>query len=202
MDDLTQITGIGKATADRLVAAGITTFQQLAHDAVAGENGVKAEWIAAAAASLPQRPEARPDASGAPKGTGSPSASADPAGDAPEGTNFTDTPPSDDAGGAGDPASPAGGDNDDPFIEEALEKLALEVFRQSCPKLAAAVQAWRDANPETEDLPLVRIASRRDGFRGCNVAHSKAATDHPFTRFDPAELERLLAEPILTVELV
>jgi hypothetical protein len=101
MDDLTQITGIGKATADRLVAAGITTFQQLAHDAVAGENGVKAEWIAAAAASLPQRPEARPDASGAPKGTGSPSASADPAGDAPEGTNFTDTPPSDDAGGAG-----------------------------------------------------------------------------------------------------
>lgn len=52
MDDLTKIKGIGKAAAERLVAAGIDSFEKLAHDGIAGEHGVKVEWIAAAAGLL------------------------------------------------------------------------------------------------------------------------------------------------------
>lgn len=52
MDDLTRIKGIGKAAAERLVAAGIDSFEKLAHDGLAGEHGVKVEWIAAAAGLL------------------------------------------------------------------------------------------------------------------------------------------------------
>lgn len=224
MDDLTQIPGIGKATGERLVAAGIKTFQQLAHDAVAGENGVKAEWIAAAAARLAERNEARPDASGAPEETGSPSApdlpqNGDPAGEAPEGTNsdrkvletaiqnlggdinaiFPHTPPSDDAGGAGDPASPAGGDT---TRQHPLVPLPDDhPFRQEYPLLSKAIDDWKAAHPDGWP-PTVRISSRWDGFRRCGIAHPKAATDHDAVRFDPEQMERLLGEPVLTVELV
>lgn len=57
MDDLTRIKGIGKAAADRLVAAGIDSFEKLAHDGIAGEHGIKVEWIAAAAELLHGGPE-------------------------------------------------------------------------------------------------------------------------------------------------
>lgn len=49
MDDLTRIKGIGKAAARRLAAAGIDTFEKLAHDGIAGQHGVKIEWISEAA---------------------------------------------------------------------------------------------------------------------------------------------------------
>lgn len=49
MDDLTRIKGVGKAAAERMVAAGIDSFEKLAHDGIAGEHGVKVEWITAAA---------------------------------------------------------------------------------------------------------------------------------------------------------
>ncbi|MEE1950976.1 HI1506-related protein [Pseudomonas alcaligenes] len=49
---------------------------------------------------------------------------------------------------------------------------------------------------------IVRIKSARDGYRRCGVAHPKAATDHPADRFSAEELERLQADPVLSVELV
>ncbi|OBY60456.1 HI1506-related protein [Pseudomonas sp. AU12215] len=49
---------------------------------------------------------------------------------------------------------------------------------------------------------IVRIKSSRDGYRRCGVAHPKQATDHPADRFTEAELERLQADPVLTVTLV
>jgi len=49
---------------------------------------------------------------------------------------------------------------------------------------------------------IVRIRSKRDGYRRCGVAHRKAATDHPASRFSEDELARLQADPVLTVELL
>ncbi|WP_425318909.1 HI1506-related protein [Pseudomonas nitroreducens] len=49
---------------------------------------------------------------------------------------------------------------------------------------------------------IVRIKSARDGYRRCGVAHPKQVTDHPADRFTEAELERLQADPVLTVTLV
>jgi hypothetical protein len=49
---------------------------------------------------------------------------------------------------------------------------------------------------------IVRIKSKRPVYRRCGIAHTKAATDHPADRFTEAELERLQADPVLTVELL
>jgi len=49
MDDLTRIKGIGPAAAKRLAQAGIDSFETLAHDGIAGQHGVKVEWISEAA---------------------------------------------------------------------------------------------------------------------------------------------------------
>lgn len=49
---------------------------------------------------------------------------------------------------------------------------------------------------------IVRIKSARDGYRRCGVVHPRQATDHQADRFTEAELERLQADPVLTVTLV
>lgn len=49
---------------------------------------------------------------------------------------------------------------------------------------------------------LIRITSKLDGFRRCGIAHPKVATDHPAERFTEAELERLRADPVLSVEVI
>ncbi|WP_054906969.1 HI1506-related protein [Pseudomonas sp. NBRC 111135] len=49
---------------------------------------------------------------------------------------------------------------------------------------------------------IVRIKSARDGYRRCGVAHPRQVTDHPADRFTEDELERLQADPVLTVTLV
>lgn len=74
-------------------------------------------------------------------------------------------------------------------------------FRKTWPKLSAAIDAWLAVNPGKAPA-AIRIASRRDGFRRCDVEHPRAATDHEFARFDPAVLERFFDEPVLIVELV
>jgi hypothetical protein len=49
---------------------------------------------------------------------------------------------------------------------------------------------------------MIRITSKRDGFRRCGIAHSKAPVDHPDNRFTEEEIGILQAEPMLTVEIV
>ncbi|MDO9625145.1 MAG: HI1506-related protein [Pseudomonas sp.] len=49
---------------------------------------------------------------------------------------------------------------------------------------------------------IIRIRSKRDGYHRCGVAHPKVATQHAAERFTKAELERLQADPVLTVELL
>ncbi|PID40657.1 MAG: hypothetical protein CR984_02060 [Proteobacteria bacterium] len=46
---------------------------------------------------------------------------------------------------------------------------------------------------------MIRIISKRDGFRRCNVSHSKAASDYPDDRFSESEMETLRNEPMLVV---
>jgi len=45
------------------------------------------------------------------------------------------------------------------------------------------------------------ITSKKEGFRRCGVVHSIAPVTHPDERFTADELERLLNEPMLTIEV-
>ena len=49
---------------------------------------------------------------------------------------------------------------------------------------------------------MIRIISKREGFRRCGVAHPKAATEYHDDRFSKKELLILEAEPMLTVTKV
>lgn len=47
---------------------------------------------------------------------------------------------------------------------------------------------------------MIRIKSKKDGFRRCGVAHPSTETTYPDNRFSEKELEILKAEPMLLVE--
>jgi len=46
---------------------------------------------------------------------------------------------------------------------------------------------------------MIRITSKKEGFRRCGVAHSKTAVDWPDDRFSEEDLATLKAEPMLQV---
>jgi len=47
---------------------------------------------------------------------------------------------------------------------------------------------------------MIRIISKKDGFRRCGVAHPETATDYSDDKFTKKELERLKNEPMLIVQ--
>lgn len=47
---------------------------------------------------------------------------------------------------------------------------------------------------------MIRIISKKDGFRRCGVAHPEKPTDYPAGRFSKEELKRLKKEPMLIVQ--
>lgn len=49
---------------------------------------------------------------------------------------------------------------------------------------------------------MIRITSKKDGFRRCGVAHPKTATEYLDGRFSAKELKILQAEPQLDVQLL
>lgn len=49
---------------------------------------------------------------------------------------------------------------------------------------------------------MIRIKSKKDGFRRCGIAHPKEAVQYPDDRFSEKELAILKAEPVLIVEIV
>jgi hypothetical protein len=49
-------------------------------------------------------------------------------------------------------------------------------------------------------LNVIRITSKKEGFRRCGMAHSKAAVEYTSGKFTPEELDALKAEPMLVVE--
>ena len=180
MDDLTIIKGVGPSTAKKLAAAGVDGFARLA--AMQPTDKPLIDLARRKAGPASRTVEAGPavEEGGAPAAT-------------PPAPNAADT-----ANAADAPSPKASGTDPEP-IGEAMSRQA---FRETHPLLAAAVEAWAASLTGEFREPTIRIASRRDGFRRCGVAHPKAATDHEAGRFSPAELERLLAEPALTVELV
>jgi hypothetical protein len=48
---------------------------------------------------------------------------------------------------------------------------------------------------------MIRITSKKNNFRRCGVAHSSTPTVYKKDKFTAEEIERLLAEPMLVVEL-
>jgi hypothetical protein len=48
---------------------------------------------------------------------------------------------------------------------------------------------------------MIRIRSKRAGFRRCGIAHSDQWTEHPDEKFTKKQLEILQAEPMLQVEV-
>ncbi|CUX57411.1 MULTISPECIES: HI1506-related protein [Agrobacterium] len=62
-------------------------------------------------------------------------------------------------------------------------------------------------SPFTETLlaehpPLVRVTSNRDGFRRAGIAHSSRPVDYRPGDLSPEQLEAIIAEPLLTVEVI
>lgn len=48
---------------------------------------------------------------------------------------------------------------------------------------------------------IIRIRSKKDGFRRCGMAHSKEWQEHPKDAFTPEQLAALKADPMLQVEV-
>lgn len=48
---------------------------------------------------------------------------------------------------------------------------------------------------------MITIASKKEGFRRCGVAHSQTQTSYPNDRFSEADLKALQDEPMLVVTI-
>ena len=51
-------------------------------------------------------------------------------------------------------------------------------------------------------MKLVKITSKKQGFRRCGIAHSTTPTTYPLERFVGRQLEALRSDPMLDVEIV
>ena len=49
---------------------------------------------------------------------------------------------------------------------------------------------------------MIRIRSKKEGFRRCKIAHSESPKDYPDDKFTKEQLKVLRAEPMLFVEEV
>lgn len=49
---------------------------------------------------------------------------------------------------------------------------------------------------------MIRIISKKDGFRRCGIAHAKAPVEYPNARFTADEILALRADPMLEVTIV
>jgi hypothetical protein len=49
---------------------------------------------------------------------------------------------------------------------------------------------------------MIRIVSKKAGFRRCGVSHPDTPVEYPNERFTEEELERLKAEPMLFVQVL
>ncbi len=47
---------------------------------------------------------------------------------------------------------------------------------------------------------MIRIRSKKEGFRRCGIAHSEKPVDYPDDKFTKKQLQELKAEPMLLVE--
>lgn len=93
----------------------------------------------------------------------------------------------------------------DVLLPMLAEAMAQDDFESRFPLTAAALAAWaetREGAVSASELN-VRISARREGFWRAGMMHGVQPVDHPISAFRlPEQLEALLAEPMLSVELV
>ncbi|TRA97038.1 MULTISPECIES: HI1506-related protein [Agrobacterium] len=76
-----------------------------------------------------------------------------------------------------------------------------EQFERHFPLSYALLSSFTETR-SIENPPLVRVASKRDGFRRGGIVHSSKPVDYRPAELSPEQLEAILAEPLLTVEVV
>ncbi|NRF09371.1 HI1506-related protein [Agrobacterium pusense] len=79
--------------------------------------------------------------------------------------------------------------------------MTREDFQRNFPLSYALLSSFTGTR-SPENPPLVRVTSQRDGFRRGGVAHSTKPVDYRPGELSPEQLEAILAEPLLTVEVV
>ena len=79
--------------------------------------------------------------------------------------------------------------------------MTREEFERDFPLSYALLSSFTEIRT-MENPPLVRVTSERDGFRRAGIAHSSRPVDYRPWDISPEQLEAILAEPLLTVEVV
>ncbi|WP_142627826.1 HI1506-related protein [Rhizobium sp. P007] len=79
--------------------------------------------------------------------------------------------------------------------------MTREDFQRDFPLSYALLSSFTETRT-LDNPPLVRVTSRRDGFRRGGIAHSTKPVDYRPGELSPEQLEAILAEPLLTVEVV
>lgn len=93
------------------------------------------------------------------------------------------------------------------FVHEAGEhadryaSMTRDEFKRDFPLSFALLSSFTETR-SMENPPLVRVTSKRDGFRRAGIAHSSRPVDYRPGQLSPEQLEAILAEPLLTVEVV
>ncbi|WP_316347618.1 HI1506-related protein [Desulfuromonas acetoxidans] len=49
---------------------------------------------------------------------------------------------------------------------------------------------------------MIKITSKKAGFRRCGIAHPTTATEYPDGKFTEKQLKQLQAEPMLVIEVI
>lgn len=84
---------------------------------------------------------------------------------------------------------------------ERYASMTREEFERDFPLSFALLSSFTELR-SMENPPLVRITSKRDGFRRAGIVHSSRPVDFRPGELSPEQLEAILAEPVLTVEVV
>lgn len=72
-----------------------------------------------------------------------------------------------------------------------------DLFRSLYPLTVEAIGSHR-----TTSEPMLRITSKKAGFWRGGISHAAVATDHRALALRPAQIEAILAEPMLVTEIV
>ncbi|MCZ7886044.1 HI1506-related protein [Agrobacterium salinitolerans] len=84
---------------------------------------------------------------------------------------------------------------------ERYASMTRDEFERDFPLSFALLSSFTEIR-SMENPPLVRVTSKRDGFRRAGIAHSSRPVDYRPWDISPEQLEAILAEPLLTVEVV
>lgn len=79
--------------------------------------------------------------------------------------------------------------------------MTRDEFERRFPLSYALLSPFTDSL-SAEYPPLLRVTSKRDGFRRGGIAHSSRPIDYRPGELLPEQLEAILAEPLLTVEVI